>query len=274
MANLSRPSAKSRRKINAKFYMVFHFERFVWEERMKSTIANSMKKCIVNESGYTLVSCLSLISFLVMGFSVILNRTHQQFERITLSRAQVDARFLQKNITMIFANRSVCQSNISDSAIGRTLNNVARPQTQLFFPNTSGSHAGYRLAVGSKWKNMEINSLRFTAVNRVTTSDLSYIATLNIGIRVGMTNQILNVPVPFYFLTDSSGNLQDCFATQMLPPSPGQPALALEDALCKQIGGGPQYSYRPFEHICFNMSSQPTTSVLLTGIDTPNNRLW
>lgn len=218
--------------------------------------------------------CLSLVAFLIIGFSVILNRAHQQFDRITLMRTQQEARFIQKNLIMIFANKSVCQSNIGDAALGKNLTDLTARQTQLFFPNTTGSHAGFKLAPGSKFRNVEISSLRFTAPGQVSSSDSSYIATLNVGVRVGTTEQTLNIAIPFYFLADSGGDITDCFASEMLPPSPGQPALALEDALCKQLSGNANVAYRPFEHICFDMSTQPTTSILLTGIDTSNNRAW
>jgi len=238
---------------------------------MKSLILNSK---LSNESGYSFVPCLALVAFIIIGFSVVLQRAHQQFDRIKLKRTQQEARFIQRNLTMIFANRSVCQANINDGALGKTLSDLTAHQTQLFFPNTSGSLAGFKLAPGSHFRNTEISSLRFSVPNRVSPSDSSYIATLNVGVRVGTTAQTLSIAIPFYFLTNSSGDIKDCFATQLLPPGLGQPALALEDALCKLVTGNMNFSYRPFEQICFDMSSEHTTSFLLTGINATNNRAW
>jgi hypothetical protein len=226
-----------------------------------------------NSSGSVLLPCLIIAVFISIGFMTVLSRTERQADSGANLRAQLDASFLQKTLTMVLSDRAACGSNLIPGAFGADLNTLnaksASGQLNVRMPNTSGPMANYILSVGSKWRTLTISEVKFSMPAKLSLPDTSYISSLRIQAHAINSTRTTTITIPFYINTDAAGVISDCFATQLLPTQGTKPALAVEDALCAQQHGA-GYGYIASEHICYK-STQPTASNLIASVVWPAN---
>lgn len=176
------------------------------------------------------------------------------------SRAIEDSKNFSASLKMMFSKRSSCKQNLSANAFGSNLSSLnPAVDAHILVPNFSGQATEPLLRTGRYYAGLIVTSVRFSAPRPVDAGvESSYIAELNVTYNNPMNQGDRTVTMPFYFVTDSSGDLLDCFMTSYIPvadtASLGAIPSTIEDLLCTQnamqSGDTQPYIYLPQNKLC------------------------
>jgi hypothetical protein len=201
-----------------------------------------------DERGSALLSMLAVGGVIAITVVSILSAYSSRQKLQAHAQAMNDARNLETSVRMVFSAAANCKTNIAGGGFGGNVSDLKNPANKNYnlTYNLIGG-ASLKLAAGTSWERLNIRELSFEGVFAVDGA-LSSLVTLRIKTSDIYGVALKDLLVPFYFVTDAGGALQECLATSF--PRGPETHVTMEDMLCQQMRQSADGYFSPKEHVC------------------------
>lgn len=204
----------------------------------------------MGERGSILLGTLFLAVMVALALGSLMYKVENTRQNNVRAGARTAAIYAQSALQMMLSKSATCNANLTDAFFGTTLAEIeARSTANTLRISLPGLSAGSPAVVtaGSVFSRMTIRKLSFGAPVQEFPGDLAYVADLTVEATPFGASAYRSFVIPFYFLTDSSGLLTECFASVRANAYGTNDTLETE--ICRHWYG-PTFKYRYDGRFC------------------------
>ncbi|HEY8269418.1 MAG TPA: hypothetical protein VIG33_00905 [Pseudobdellovibrionaceae bacterium] len=201
------------------------------------------------QQGNIIILALPLVISIAILMGVFISWLDFHMKLQARDRVLEDASHLSTMLKMVFSNRAACKRNLSAAAFGTSRSSLGVSKNLSVLKSSfMGATPEVWFSSGQNYHGLLINDVKFSVARKLPALENSYIADLSILYRNPLTQTDRELTLPFYFITDSTGNtLQDCLATSYIDP---HSQITTEDRICMVQHGSGNYIYLPKNQTC------------------------
>lgn len=202
-----------------------------------------------NQKGNIIILSLPLIISIAILMGAFMSWLNFHGKLQARDRVLEDASHLNTMLKMVFSNREACRKNLSPAAFGTSLPALGvATHLSVLKSDSSAVAPTVWFSSGHSYQGLVITDVKFSTARKIPAPENSYIADLSIFYRNPLTQTDREITLPFYFITDSTGNiLQDCVASSYVAAAS---QITKEDKICMLQHMGPNYIYLPKNQTC------------------------
>jgi type II secretory pathway pseudopilin PulG len=206
-----------------------------------------------DEHGFIMVSILILGIVITISMISLISYFQSQNKAQARQRARLEITSLRTTIEMLLSSPTACKSNLTSGGFGASLTQLnalsSAGTVQVRYPPSSGPSNGVMISLTKQFNQLTATKIGFSAPVQLIPTDTVYLADLTIRVTDNSLLSPKPLIIPFYLVSDASGNLTDCFATAYVDTTGAPPYLTMEDDVCHKVKGS-STAFQPRIHAC------------------------